>query len=339
VPAVLLTHTPDMRANYYGERALDALRSIADVRLHAGDAPMTDAEIVEAARGCDLVIADRNTPFPALRMAQLDSVAAVLRVAVDIRNIDVAAASAAGILVTHASRTWVPAVAELAIGLMLDAARGISAANIAYKAGRPAPARMGVQLASSIAGIIGYGPLGRRVAELCRAFGMRVLVHDPYVAVDRGDVEQTDLPTLLTSADFVLPLAIATAETENLIDARALAQMKPTAFLINLSRGNLVDEAALVAALEAGRIAGAALDVGRATDQMPSPSLAARADVSATPHIGGLTMAAIEGQAMENVLQASAILAGQVPAGAVNADTAHRIERFTRSPTTRWPPR
>ena len=104
----------------------------------------------------------------------------------------------------------------------------------------------------------------------------------------------------LAAADFVVPLAVATPETENLIDAAALARMKPTAWLINASRGNLIDEAALAQALDAQRIAGAAMDVGRAPDQMPSPGLAARPDVIATPHIGGLTPEAIAARMLKS---------------------------------------
>jgi D-3-phosphoglycerate dehydrogenase len=187
---------------------------------------------------------------------------------------------------------------------------------------------MGRQLAGSAAGIIGYGPLGRRVAELCLALGMRVLVCDPYVTVEHGEIEQVELDDLLRRSDFVLPLAVATVETENLIGARELGLMRGEAFLVNLSRGNLVDEAALAAALDDKRIAGAALDVGRAPDQMPSPGLAARADVVATPHMAGLTRQAIEGQALETLTQVAEILQGRPPKGAVNAEHARRLAQF-----------
>jgi len=134
------------------------------------------------------------------------------------------------------------------------------------------------------------------------------------------------LDRLLSESDFVACLAMANAQTENLMDAAAFARMRPDAFLINVSRGGLVDEAALEAALREKRIAGAALDVGRAPDQMPTPALAALPNVVATPHVGGLTPPAIAAQALETVRQVEAILQGQAPHGAVNAD------RWTRRP-------
>jgi D-3-phosphoglycerate dehydrogenase len=188
---------------------------------------------------------------------------------------------------------------------------------------------MGAQLAGATAGIIGFGPLGRRVGELCHAFGMKVLITDPYVTADEPWAKAVPLEVLAASSDFVLPLAVATAETENLVDGRFLARMKPTAFLVNLSRGNLIDEAALEQALNERRIAGAALDVGRAPDQMPSPRLAGRSDVVATPHIGGLTPDGVEGQALEVVDQVEDLLAGRIPKGAVNAASARRLERLS----------
>jgi D-3-phosphoglycerate dehydrogenase len=330
-PRILLTHTPDMRANYYGDRALAELREIGEVVLHDGAAPLAPVAVAELARGCRIVVADRNTPLPAEVFARLADTVAVSRVAVDIRNIDVEAASRAGILVTQASRTWVPAVAEMVIGHMIAIGRDITRTDAAYKRGKAVPeVRRGRQLAGATCGIIGYGPLGRRVAELAQAFGMSVLVCDPYVKDLSGGHARVPLGQLLAEADFVVPLAVATRETENLIDGAALARMKPTAYLVNLSRGNLVDEAALVSALDARRIAGAALDVGRAADQMPTPSIARRPDVVATPHIAGLTAEAIEGQALETVAQAREILAGRVPAGAVNAGSAARM-RLTAS--------
>jgi D-3-phosphoglycerate dehydrogenase len=144
-------------------------------------------------------------------------------------------------------------------------------------------------------------------------------------------VQSLDWRELLARADHVVCLAPATPETENLIDAQALSLMKPTAFFINASRGQLVDEPALLHALDSGLLAGAALDVGRAADQMPSPELARHPRVIATPHIGGLTPAATEHQALETVAQTRALLQGQIPPGAVNAEHAVRWRAATQS--------
>jgi D-3-phosphoglycerate dehydrogenase len=119
---------------------------------------------------------------------------------------------------------------------------------------------------------------------------------------------------------------VASAETENLIDEKALARMKRGAFLVNASRGNLVDEAALEKALDSGHLGGCAMDVGRDPDQMPTPRLAARADVIATPHSAGLTRPAIEHQSLETVAQAVEIAKGRAPKGAVNAEHWKRKE-------------
>jgi D-3-phosphoglycerate dehydrogenase / 2-oxoglutarate reductase len=327
---VFLTHSPEMRANYYGERALAALRAVAEVKLNALGRVLTTADVIAEAKGCEIIIADRQTPGEAAVFESLPELCAFERVAVDIRNIDVAAASRNGVLVTRASPGFVPAVAEWIVGAMVDAGRHVTHYSGAYRAGAAPPeSRMGRQLRGATIGIIGYGAIGAYLADLAEALGMRVLVHDPYKNV-APPLVQNELAALLTAADFVVPLAVATEETENLIDAAALARMKPTAWLINASRGNLVDEAALEKALDAKKIAGATLDVGRAQDQMPSPHLARRTDVIATPHIAGLTPEAIEHQALETARQAAALIRGEVPPGAVNADKATKLARIKR---------
>jgi len=178
------------------------------------------------------------------------------------------------------------------------------------------PARMGRELKGSTLGVIGYGAIGKEVVRVAKALGMRVLIHDPYV---KG-IEQVSLDELFSQSDFVVPLAVATAETENLINEKTLKQMKRGAYLINVSRGNLVDEDALEAALKSGHLGGCAMDVGRAPDQMPSLRLASRPDVIATPHTAGLTQPAIEHQSLETVAQAGEIVKGRAPKGAVNAE-------------------
>jgi D-3-phosphoglycerate dehydrogenase / 2-oxoglutarate reductase len=326
---IFLTHDDDARDHYYGDDALARLRALGEVRLNQTGRPLTTAEVIEMAAGCPVIVSYRQTEGPAALFESLPDLVAFVRCAVDIRNIDVHAASAAGVLVTRASPGFIDSVAELAVGFMVDLARGITAATKAYHAGDPPAAAMGRQLRGGTLGIIGYGAIGRRLAELGQALGMQVLVTDPYTAAT-PPLRQTELATLLAESDFVVCLAVATAETENLLDARALRRMKRTAYLVNVSRGNLVDEAALADALRAAAIAGCAIDVGRAPDQMPSPELAALPNVIATPHIGGLVPEAIAHQALETTRQVAEILQGHAPEGAVNAEQATRLARLAR---------
>jgi len=326
---VLLAHTPQMRRDYYGERSLSGLRAVADVKLHEGDTALDGAALLDAAGDVDIIVADRMTQGPGAIFPKLPKLRAFVRCAVDIRNIDVAAASAAGVLVTRASPGFVPAVAELALGYMVDLSRGVSRATADYHAGRAPEVVMGRQLSGSRIGIIGYGSIGRYLAGLAKVLGMEVLVADPFVTIDDPAIRHVPLDDLLDCSDYVVCLAIANEATENLIGQAALARMQKHAFFINLSRGNLVDEAALGAALRDHRIAGAAMDVGRAPDQMPSPELAKLPNVIATPHVGGLTPQAIEHQSSETVRQVAEIIRGSAPVGAVNA------ESWTRRPETR----
>jgi D-3-phosphoglycerate dehydrogenase len=317
---LLLSHVPRARAQYYGARALARLQELVEVVLHEGEAPLDPAGLIAAAREVDLVIADRATPVPGEIFAALPRLKAVMRSAIDIRNIDVAAASSAGVLVTHAEAGFVQSVVELTLGFLVDLSRGVSRAAADYRAGRLPEIRVGRQLGGSTVGIIGYGRISRALAPLLAALGVKVLVSDPYAQVDDQRFAKLPLEELLAHSDYVVCLAIANEETENLMDAAAFARMKPDAFFINMSRGNLVDEAALASALTEGRLAGAAVDVGRAPDQMPSPELARLANVIATPHIGGLTPPASESQAFDTVRQVEALVQGKVPPGAVNLD-------------------
>jgi D-3-phosphoglycerate dehydrogenase / 2-oxoglutarate reductase len=323
---ILLTHTPQSRAQYYGARALAGLQALAEVKLHEADDALDAAGLVAAAREVDIIVADRLTAGPGEIFPALPNLRAFVRCAVDIRNIDVDAASAAGVLVTRAGPGFVQSVAELALGFMVDLSRGVSRATADYHAARKPEIVMGRQLAGSRLGIIGYGSIGRYLAEVAKVLGMELLVADPYATVSDAGIQHVPLDDLLSRADYVVCLAVANEETENLIGAAALQRMQRHAFFINLSRGNLVDESALSAALRDNRIAGAAMDVGRALDQMPSPELARLPNVIATPHIGGLTPPAIESQALETVRQVEEIVAGRLPAGAVNA------ERWKRRP-------
>ncbi len=330
-PTVLLTHSPTALQNYYGPRALAALQAVATVRRCTTEEPYTADTLAAEAQGCDIIVSDRRAEGSADLLARLPGLVAFCRCAVDIRNIDVAAASAQGILVTQASAGFMASVSEWIIGMMVDLARHLSPAIAQYHAGEPPTVRMGRELRGATLGIVGFGQIGRYLAELAHAFGMRVCVADPFAQLP-ADVAALPLPALLAQSDFVVCLAAATPQTENLMDAAAFATMRPGSFFLNPGRGNLVDEAALLQALDSGHLAGAALDVGRAPDQMPSPALARHPLVRATPHIGGLTPPAIEHQSLETAAQVAAIVQGRMPVGAVNA--AHALRLQARFPTT-----
>lgn len=328
---VLVTHPASRLPTYFGERALVQLREFAEVRLNPSEQDWQGADLVAAAQGCDIIIAYRQTPFDAAVFAALPQLWAVCRCAMDIRTIDVNAASQNGILVTRASAGFGTAVTEWVMGVLIDAVRHISAARLQYQAGHEAQALMGSELRGATLGVLGYGHIGRQVCALAQAFGMQVLAHDPHVqSVDPG-VSLVSWEHLLSASDHVVCLAPATAETENLFNANAFAQMKPGAWFINAARGNLVDEDALMHALDHGHLSGAAMDVGRGPDQTPSLALARHPKVIATPHIGGLTPAATEHQAMETVVQTRALLQGQIPPGAVNAEHARRWRAAVQS--------
>ena len=274
---IFLTHIPHMLQNYYGERAVAALRKLGEVVINPGDQVLDAKALFEASKGCDIIVSDRQTPAPKEFFEMGPDAVAFLRCAVDIRNIDVAAASKQGILVTHATPGFIASVSEQTIGLMIDIGAQRLRIRDGLSHGKTPTARPGRQLKGSTLGIMGYGDIGQYLAPLGVALGMTVLISDPFKKIEDPTLKQVDVTTLLRESDFVVCLVVANEKTENLMNAATFAQMKPTAYFINMSRGNLVDEDALIRALDNKIIAGAAMDVGRAQDQMPSLALARRA--------------------------------------------------------------
>ncbi|MBA2962061.1 MULTISPECIES: NAD(P)-dependent oxidoreductase [Ramlibacter] len=325
---VFVSHPADRLEQYFGPRAVRALHAIAEVRYNANARELGTQELVDAARDCDAIIAYRQTPAPRALFAGLPKLAAFLRCAVDIRTVDIAAASEFGVLVTQASAGYVAAVTEWIVAMMVDLARGIAGYTRDYRQGSAPTPVMGRQLRGATLGVIGHGQIGSDLVRVALALGMDVLVNDPQPVPAQPGLQQVDLGTLLSGSDFVVCLAPANTDTDRLMNAEAFAAMKPQAFFINASRGELVDDAALLHALDRGQLAGCAVDVGRAPDQMPSPAVARHPRVLATPHIGGLTLPAIEHQALETVMQFSALKNGQLPPGAVNADRATRWQHW-----------
>ncbi|MVW80896.1 NAD(P)-dependent oxidoreductase [Bordetella sp. 02P26C-1] len=327
---IFLTHNRAALRHYYGDRAFKLLSELGDVRFHDSDAETTADDIIQQAKDCEILVSFRVPPVDAALLQALPNLAAVCRVAVDIRNIDVECANRLGVLVTRATPGFGASVAEWVMGVMINLARHIHTASAVYREGRMPTAFMGRELRGATLGIIGYGTIGQYVANLARAFGMKLIVNDPYAKLDaQADIQQASLDALLAQSDFVVCLAPATPETANLMNIERFEQMQCSAYFINASRAELVNEADLLKALDHNLIAGCALDVGSARDQMPPLPLGSHPKVLATPHVGGLTPEASEHQAMDSVRQVRALIEGRIPDNNVNAAFATRArDRF-----------
>jgi D-3-phosphoglycerate dehydrogenase len=252
----------------------------------------TDAEARELLRGADAVIV-RLFEIGAADLERCPRLKVIAKHGVGVDNIDCDAATARGIPVVFTPKANANSVAEHTIGLMLALARNVVPASVALREGRFADRSqfIGIELAGRTLGIVGLGRIGSRVAEIAATgLGMKVCGYDPYVAPGAysGPAEQVEsLDELLAMADFLTLHVGLTAETRRLLDDRRLARVKPGCRVLNTSRGAVVDESALVRALEEGRIAGAALDV---TPQEPLPEdhpLWHMRNVVITPHTAG----------------------------------------------------
>jgi D-3-phosphoglycerate dehydrogenase len=244
------------------------------------------------------------------------------RAGVGVDNVDVEAATERGVLVVNAPTANLVSAAEHTFALLFAVARSLPAADASMKRGEwDRKSFVGVELQGKTLGVVGLGRIGQRVAARAKAFEMRVVACDPFLGaaqVSRLGVELLPLDELLSVADVVTLHTPLTKETRHLLDAARLARLKPSALVINCGRGGVLDEKALLAALDAGRIAGAALDV---YEEEPTPhlELVRHPKVVATPHIGAQTREAQERIAHETAHMVLAALAGEVPEGAVNA--------------------
>lgn len=288
-----------------GRAILDAAGFDVDVR--AGEAPITRAALLDRVRGCAGLIS-----MPTDRIDGAVLAAGPLRVvaqhAVGLDNVDLDAARARGVVVTNTPDVLTAATADLAMALLLAAARRVVEGDRLLRAGgfhgwRPLLLR-GLDLDGARLGIVGLGRIGQAVAARARAFGMTVVHH--------GRSDGLPLAALLESCDVVSLHCPLTPETRHLIDAAALARMKPGAILVNTARGPVVDEAALVAALASGHLGGAALDVFEGEPAV-HPGLLALDNVVLAPHIGSATVGARRRMAVKAAENLVAALTGAAP--------------------------
>lgn len=240
-------------------------------------------------------------------------------------NADLPAATAAGVPVVFLPGRNLGAVAEYCVGTMICAMRGLPGAAAGLAAGRWDASgfryeRTGLELSAATVGLIGLGAVGSRVAQLLRAFGSRVLAHDPYAVTPPDGVALVDLPTLLAASDVVSLHARLTPDTRGMIDAAALAAMRPGAVLVNTARGELVDTPALRAALVSGRLRGAVLDVHDPEPPDPADPLLSHPTVLATPHLAGASRQVAERSAARIAAEVAAVLRGEAPQHCANPD-------------------
>jgi D-3-phosphoglycerate dehydrogenase len=316
----IVTVTDHVFADLDTERAL--LDSAGHELRFGGDA-RTPEEVVAAVAGSDAVL-NCYAPMPAEVIARLSGCRIIARYGIGLDTVDLTEASARGILVTNVPDYCIDEVSDHALALLLAIARGVARLDRAVRDGSWDPNQAGPlhRLHGRTLGVVGFGRIARRLAEKASAVGLRVIASDPYLSSEEigGGAEPRTFDELLSEADIVSLHAPLTPETRHLIDATAIARMKPGAILINTSRGPLVDTEAVRDGLESGRLAGAGLDVLESEPPEADEPLLRRVDVVVTPHAAFYSeesMAELRRKAAEQVVIA---LAGEVPPYAVNAD-------------------
>jgi D-3-phosphoglycerate dehydrogenase len=282
----------------------------------------SEAALIDALQGMAASLASIE-PYTAAVLAETPDLRVISRLGVGYDAIDVAEATRRGIVVCTTPGANHHSVADLAVGLILACVRQIVAAAELVRAGQWMPPRVGVELRATTVGVVGTGLIGREVIKRLHGFEPRVLAYDVVESpemVERFGVEYVSFDELLRQSDVLTLHAPLLPETRGLIDAAALAKMKPSAYVVNTARGPLVDEAAIAKALHAGQIAGAALDVFD-REPLPAASVLRQApNLILTPHIAGVTQqsrTAMAAMAVENVAR---VLRGEAPLSCVNPE-------------------
>lgn len=283
-------------------------------RLRAGPCRVLDASAEPATLASHLadawgLIVRSRTKVTADLMAKAPHLQLIARAGVGLDNIDLPTAAKRGIQVVNSPSAATASVAELTIALYLALLRGLYPAIASTKGGRWERGTHGHELAGRTVGFVGYGRIAREVARHLRAFGSRAIAYDPFVKAPGDGTEMLGLKETLAGADIVSIHAASTPENRHLIDAAALAAMRPGSYLVNVARGALVDETALLEALNAGRLAGAALDVFE-SEPPTNRALLEHPRVLATPHVGASTEEGQQRAGNEIVAEVLRVLGG-----------------------------
>ena len=306
-------------AEELSDATLDALGPDFEVRNCDG---ANRAELLAAlGAGVDAVLIRSATKMDAEAIGAAKGLKVIARAGVGLDNVDIPAATAAGVMVVNAPTSNIVSAAELAIALLLASARFVSPAHAALKAGKWARSKYtGAELFEKTLGVVGFGRIGQLVAHRMQAFGMNVIAYDPYLQPAKAaqlGVELVELDELLKRSDFITIHLPKTKETANLIGVEALKKVKPSVRIINAARGGVLDEAALYDAITEGRVAGAGLDV-YVTEPCTDSPLFALDQVVATPHLGASTDEAQERAGIAVAVSVRKALAGELVPDAVN---------------------
>jgi len=273
------------------------------------------------AKGVDAVLIRSATKMDAEAIAAAKGLKVIARAGVGLDNVDIPAATAAGVMVVNAPTSNIVSAAELAISLLMASARFISPAHAALRNGKWARSKYtGAEIFEKTLGIVGFGRIGQLVAHRMQAFGMDVVAYDPYLQPARAaqlGVRLVELDELLKISDFITIHLPKTKETANLIGVEALKKVKPSVRIINAARGGVLDEVALFDAITEGRVAGAGLDVFSTEPCTDSP-LFTLDQVVATPHLGASTDEAQERAGIAVAVSVRKALAGELVPDAVN---------------------
>ena len=296
--------------------AIAALRRI-DHELRMAKSTSAD-DILAVARDADAVLVT-YAKLPGELLKELKRCKVIGRFGLGVDNIDIPAAAQLGITVTYVPDYCVHEVSDHAMALLLALARKIPFSNRLVQSGRweMAPIVPLRRLEGQVLGLIGFGNIPRALAPKAKAFGLKVITHDPYVSADVAKalgVETTSFEDLLGRSDFVSVHAPLLPATRGLMNSATFARMKKGAFLVNTSRGPLVDETALVAALDAGHLAGAALDVVTVEPLARDSPLLGRDNVILTPHTAFYSVEALEELQTKCATDVARALSGEAPA-------------------------
>ncbi|WP_237242078.1 phosphoglycerate dehydrogenase [Rothia nasimurium] len=291
-----------------------------DFEIRSCDGANRD-ELLPAIADVDAILVRSATQVDAEAIAAAKKLKVIARAGVGLDNVDIKAATKAGVMVVNAPTSNVISAAELTVGHILGLARNISAADASMKAGQwKRSAFSGVELFEKTIGIIGLGRIGGLVAERLKAFGTEIIAYDPFVTSARAaalGAELVELDELVERSDFITIHMPRTPETLGMINAESFKKMKKTAFVVNVARGGLIDEADLDAALRSGEIAGAAIDVyvKEPAKNVPFVELP---NVVATPHLGASTFEAQEKAGISVAKSVRLALEGDLVPDAVN---------------------